>query len=122
MGVLSLFFMFQIKHFVCDFLLQNQYMLGKFKDWPHFIKPLAAHSMVNALGTLLIGCILAPRLALSWFSVDLISHFIIDRIKARRTAKLGLTAKDALFWFLIGADQMAHQLIYILLAKSFLVG
>lgn len=35
-----LLILFQIKHFVADYLLQGEYMLGKFKPGWSFLKPL----------------------------------------------------------------------------------
>lgn len=86
--IVTFFFLtvaFQVKHFVADYLLQNEYMLGKFKE-QGWVVPLAAHCGVHALMTfalLLMMC--------SWLSVtsilllcvlDSVIHFIMDRIKA----------------------------------------
>jgi len=79
--VFSLLVLFQIKHFVADYPLQNKYMLGKFKPGWGFALPLLAHAGVHALFTLAICLWMAPNLW--WLSiVDLITHFIMDRIKA----------------------------------------
>ena len=72
---------FLIKHFVADYILQNQYMLGKFKpDWS-FALPLLAHASVHGCFTLFICLLVAP--ALWWLAlVDIVTHFVIDRMKA----------------------------------------
>lgn len=76
---------FQLKHFLADYLLQNEYMLGKFKK-EGWIKPLAAHCAVHAVLTSLILLIICPwlsfKLVLGLTFLDFIIHFIIDRIKA----------------------------------------
>ena len=77
----ALLILFQIKHYVCDFLLQNEYMLGKFKPGWDFVLPLLAHSAVHGVATLGICLSVAPNLW--WLAlVDVGTHFCIDRIKA----------------------------------------
>jgi Protein of unknown function (DUF3307) len=78
-----LLFVYQIKHFVCDYLLQGKWMLGKFKDFPDYILPLLAHVSVHGVATFLIASAChttASPLALALF--DMVVHFIMDRIKA----------------------------------------
>lgn len=77
---------FQIKHFVADYPLQNEYMLGKFKPGWEFVKPLAAHCAVHGAMTFLILASLCNWL--SWGMIlfltviDMSIHFVMDRIKA----------------------------------------
>lgn len=73
---------YQLKHFVCDYPLQGEYMLGKFKPWPGFVLPLLAHSGVHGLFTLAIALWVKPELALALAAFDMGSHFLIDHIKA----------------------------------------
>lgn len=79
--IFILLIFFQVKHFIADYILQGKYMLGKFSpDWGFFF-PLLAHSSVHALFTLGVCLLIAP--SLWWLSViDLVIHFIMDRIKA----------------------------------------
>jgi len=111
--LLFLILAFQIKHFICDFPLQGRWMLGKFKNWPEFILPLASHSAVHAIGSAVIALVFAPRFVFVWSLFDFITHFVIDRIKA--SPKLGGRWKpqDAKFWIALGADQLAHNIVYI---------
>lgn len=74
--------LYQIKHFLCDFPLQTPYMLGKFKKYPDFIKPLLAHAAVHGLTTLLIALWFKPEMALLLAMFDACTHFVVDRIKA----------------------------------------
>lgn len=70
-----------LKHYIADYLLQNRYMLNKFKsDWS-FVLPLLAHSGVHGVFTLAICLVFAPAL---WYLalIDMAVHFIMDRIKA----------------------------------------
>ena len=80
-NIFALLVFFQVKHLVADYFLQTQWMLQKFKpDWGFFL-PLLAHAGVHALFTLGVCLFVAPHLW--WLAlVDLVAHFIIDRIKA----------------------------------------
>ncbi len=55
---------FQIKFFICDYVLQNKYMLGKFKSGWDFAPPLLAHAGVHGIGTLAICLVVCPLLFL----------------------------------------------------------
>jgi hypothetical protein len=116
--ILILLVVFQIKHFVADYLLQGKYMLGKFNaDWS-FFKPLAAHAGVHSGFTFIItGALVGfwPGLALGLF--DGVTHFVTDRIKAG-PKYFGKYQKDQKeFWWALGFDQMVHHLVhYIIIA------
>lgn len=78
-----LLIVYQNKHWLADYPMQGQYMLGKFKPYPHFILPLLAHGAVHGLFTFAIALFLKPfayALALGLF--DMIVHSIVDWIKA----------------------------------------
>lgn len=94
--LLALLFLFQFKHLLADYFLQNEYMLGKFKK-EGWIMPLAAHAGVHALmtfaicATFLLPLFLMGDLFLTLATVflcavlsgfDFVVHFIMDRIKA----------------------------------------
>ena len=97
--MITLLIAYQIKHFLADFPLQNEYMLGKFKD-KGWIMPLAAHAGVHAGFTFFIamgylaqkdifhhGYYEQPELLVTIASTicamfDFIVHFTMDRIKA----------------------------------------
>lgn len=129
----ELLIIFQIKHFLADYPLQNEYMLRKFLPDNKYILPLLTHSFVHALFTFLITITYTKNLSLA-FSLallDLTIHFIVDRIKA--SPKLlgrfqALTKKDfmngvteeqkksnKLFWWSLGLDQTAHHLTHYLI-------
>ena len=78
--IFILLILYQVKYFVCDVLLQKDYMQGKYKDWPKFIGPLFTHSMVHYWGTLLIVVWFDPRHALIYALGDALTHFIIERV------------------------------------------
>lgn len=111
--LLILLLVFQIKHFICDYPLQNAYMLGKMKanGW---IKPLAAHSAVHAWFTFLILLLIQPSNVLLYLLLpvaDFILHFIVDRIKASPNLGGKFKPEQPYFWWALGADQMVHHII-----------
>ena len=77
---------FQIKHFLADYPLQGNYMLGKFKPGWDFVKPLLAHVGVHMAFTFVILLVFCPWLL--WCQIvgltllDGVIHFVMDRIKA----------------------------------------
>lgn len=81
MNFFLLWFLFEVKHFLADYPLQREYMLGKFKPGWEFVLPLAAHCCVHAAFTLAILLYFAPHYWYLTF-VEFLIHFIMDRIKA----------------------------------------
>ena len=128
--VFLLLILFQIKHFICDYPLQTQYMLGKMGriNW---IKPLAAHAGVHALGTFFIVFLFMNTaywldsfvFATAFALVDFILHFIVDRIKASPDLGGRWKPDQPYFWWALGADQMTHHLInYLFVFLIFVLG
>jgi len=135
----SLLVLFQLKHFLSDYILQGKYMLGKFKPGWGFLLPLLAHVGVHGIFTLGVVLYVAPHL---WWLclVDMSSHFFMDRVKAGPkylgrfkplTAEQFVEAEKDLFdpgfftkyaaakkklrgnvffWWSLGFDQMVHHL------------
>ncbi|MBI2121927.1 MAG: DUF3307 domain-containing protein [Candidatus Sungbacteria bacterium] len=124
--VFLLLAIYQIKHFLADFPLQTEYMLGKFKDGWGFLPPLLAHAGVHAVFTIIIVAYFSGSLYLAFALgvFDFVIHFFMDRIKAGGKY-LGrykaLTAKEYIlatpkqkqhnkfFWWSLGLDQMVHH-------------
>jgi Protein of unknown function (DUF3307) len=85
MLIFVLLAIYQVKHFVADYLLQGAWMLGKFKDGWEWVLPLAAHTAVHGAFTFFIALILMStgwKFALYLACIDFIVHFTMDRIKA----------------------------------------
>ena len=123
--ILWLLIIFQTKHFVADYLLQNRYMLGKFRpDWGFFF-PLLAHAGVHGVCTLLICLAFNP--VYWWLSlIDVVAHFVMDRVKAgpKYLGRFNDKTKPV-FWIALGGDQMFHHLthyffIYVLVMAELL--
>jgi hypothetical protein len=108
-----LLLLYQVKHFVGDYVLQNVWMLQKGSpDWEFFL-PLTIHCGIHALMTLAVVLYLSP--ALWWLAVlDFFVHFAMDRIKAgpRYLGRYN-DPRTKSFWVCFGLDQMVHHLTHI---------
>jgi hypothetical protein len=109
---LLLISIYQVKHFLCDFPLQSQYMLRKVAgDWG-FVIPLAYHCSVHASFTLMFCVFINPKLW--WLAIlDFVIHFVMDRIKAgpNYLGRFNDYSKAG-FWNALGFDQMIHHLTH----------
>jgi hypothetical protein len=83
-SIFLLLIVFQLKHFLADYILQGKYMLGKFRDGWAWVPPLLAHCVVHGAITFVICDILGVGtwLALELMLVDICWHSVMDRIKA----------------------------------------
>ncbi len=126
--ILLLWLIFDLKHYIADFVLQTNYMQGKFQKsgWQ---APLALHCSMHAICTLLIVLAFSP--VMWWLSIlDFAIHFTMDRIKASThllgrfknlcqhempTATVAQKRHDRLFWLALGFDQYIHHLTNLLI-------
>jgi len=101
--------LFQMKHFVCDFPLQREYMLKKTVPGWDFVPPLALHCSVHA--TVTLGILLTFRPDLWMLALlDFCMHFVMDRIKSgpRYLGRFNDKERPG-FWNALGFDQMIHH-------------
>lgn len=113
--ILVLLCTFQLKHFVADYILQTDYMLGKFKkqDWE---LPLLCHTLVHAFFTFVICvALIDPVMAFYLACFDLCVHFVMDRIKASPSLLGRFNPKQKIFWITLGIDQMVHHLTHYII-------
>jgi len=111
--ILLLYISFRIKQFVCDFLLQTDWMaVSKGKPGPEGVRALFSHTLVHAAGTGVICIIFEP--SLWWLAlVDLGVHSLVDRVKGVYTLHKHWTPKDTIFWWTLGLDQEAHNFTHL---------
>ncbi len=83
-NIFILLILFQLKHFIADYPLQTEYMLGKFRDDWGFFKPLFIHCLVHWIFTYFIVFSYTHNIELSGSlaAFNAIIHFFMDRIKA----------------------------------------
>ncbi len=117
--LILLYMAFRLKQFVCDFLLQTDWMaLTKGKPGWEGYKALFSHAGIHSAGTLLIFLVFMPEL---WWlgPVDFVIHALVDRLKGIYTLQKGWGYNDRWFWWSFGLDQEAHNfthLAYIVIA------
>jgi len=106
---------FQVKHFLCDYPLQTQFMLEKSKlhDW---VLPLQQHCMVHATGTMIVLFLFADVKYLFLYAfIDFFLHFSMDRIKASPNMLGKFKPDNKYFWWALGGDQSFHHLTHYLI-------
>jgi hypothetical protein len=113
-GILFIFILlvvYQFKHFLADYPLQNEYMLGKFSTGISWVLPLATHSLVHASFTFLIALVATTGNPILWWVVlvDFVLHFTMDRLKASPNLLGRFKMHEAKFWWALGFDQMFHH-------------
>ena len=108
----------QIKHWYVDFVDQTDAeVIGK---GIYGNRDGINHSAKQAIGTFVAVLLVAGFPYIAWAGlmagIDFIFHYHIDWAKININKKYHYTVKDKQFWAWLGADQMAHQISYLLLA------
>jgi hypothetical protein len=110
---------FQLKHMLCDFPLQSDFMrIGKAKetDW---LAPLLMHCGVHAAGTFIVTFAVCKYYAVAFPEMiafcctlfDFGTHWLVDLIKARMPIWMpSLRTSIRYYWWSMGVDQFAHHL------------
>ena len=125
--MITLLILLQLKHFICDFPLQKPYQYLNKGIYGHGGGIL--HASIHGVGTL-IALLLAfailkigtevtwhPQvigLALKVAILDALIHYHIDWAKVKINKRYGWKCDNSeKFWYLLGFDQLLHQLTYI---------
>ena len=103
----------QLKHFLCDFVLQTEYQVRTKGIYGHFGGFI--HSGLHILGTIPALAILGAPLGLAAaiLAAEFVIHYHTDWTKSRidKTYQCGM--QDQRYWILFGTDQLVHQLTYL---------
>ncbi|ARO28003.1 hypothetical protein TAL182_PE00453 (plasmid) [Rhizobium sp. TAL182] len=102
----------QTKHFMADYVLQPEWMIG---GKGNFRKPGAyVHAGVHAVATtpILLVAIADPMWIFAIASGEFLIHFLIDHLKAIHGQRQPHPVNTRSFWILHGVDQLAHHLTY----------
>lgn len=114
-GTLLLLALLLVKHWYVDFVLQTDAMVrgkGLYGN-PHGLW----HSGQHGLATLAIACFFfEPISAIVVATFDFVTHYHVDYIKMRYGNRDISTSQ---FWAQLGADQLAHQICYLLIAALY---
>ncbi len=109
------FVLFEVKHFVYDFVLQTAYQYRNKGIYGH---PAGfVHAGLHAAGSLpavlivtesmwLIAAILAAEFAV---------HYHVDWLKEQINKRHALGFNDVRYWWVFGADQLIHQMTYVVI-------
>jgi hypothetical protein len=108
------------KHFICDFLLQDEKQLS---EKGNMLKSGGyIHAGIHASMTFVVLFSLFREfymMALCAATIDFVLHYLIDWSKVQISQKYSVTPKDKLFWYLFGLDQYLHLMTYFGLAAIF---
>jgi hypothetical protein len=112
----------QIKHFLCDFVLQTAYQVRTKGIYGHvggFI-----HSGLHALLT--IPALLILNASLQAVTIVVVAEFVIhyhtDWTKAQIDERNQWGFANQRYWILFGTDQLIHQLTYLGIVYALLSG
>lgn len=114
-AVIAVFLVLQLKHYVFDYVLQTPYQFMNKGTYGHpggFV-----HAGLHALGSILAFLVISPGLALGAAIVvgEFIVHYHVDWTKEWALRRWNLTTTDGGYWRIYGADQLAHQITYVVI-------
>jgi hypothetical protein len=104
---------FQLKHFLCDFVLQTQTQAQKKGFYANIagITHAGTHVIGSIPALLILGADL--RMIVVLLIGEFLVHYHTDWLKARTDRERAAAGQDHVFWMMFGLDQLIHQLTYI---------
>lgn len=114
-NVLSLVAAFQLKHFVCDGLLQTKAMVDSKSKYGETLG--IVHSAIHGIGTAVVLLLWLPvgSVVLGLALLDVVVHYHVDYTKENIVKRAGWTTANSKFWWALSADQTVHQFTYVVL-------
>jgi len=111
--VLSSLVLFEVKHFLCDFVLQTAYLYRNKGIYGH--RAGFIHAGLHAGGSLPAILLLShdSTLILGIMIAALLIHYPVDWLELHIDTRYRLGINQSLYWAIFGADQLLHQLTYI---------
>lgn len=118
--MITLLILLQIKHFICDFPLQKPYQYLNKGTYGHGGGIL--HAAIHGIGTFIaLSLFIYPTIWREWENpiftiavIEAIVHYHIDWAKVKINKHYGWKCDNSeKFWYLLGFDQLLHQLTYI---------
>ena len=111
--LLSSLALFEVKHFLCDFVLQTTYLYRNKGIYGHLAGVL--HAGLHVLGSLpaifLIGG--TPGLIAVIVIGEFLVHYHVDWLKLHIDHRYRLRIDRSAYWIVFGLDQLLHQATYI---------
>lgn len=113
--ILLVLLAFQVKHLVCDFVIQTRYQVDN-KGYYGRVGGLihAAWHVLFSAPILLVLTRVPATIALV-LVFEFLVHYHCDWLKARTQRRRGWTQNDAIYWVAFGADQFVHQVTYLVM-------
>jgi len=107
--------LFEFKHFLCDFVLQTAYQYRNKGIYGH--PGGLIHAGLHTMGSLpAVLALQAPSgIVAVFFVAEYLAHYHIDWSKEHINKRFALDARNQLYWTFFGADQMLHQLTYVVM-------
>lgn len=120
--IFVIFALFQVKHFLIDFVFQPPFEWKNKGSYGHLEG--INHSLKHAIATMVILLYWTPSHSMSlliiWLTYfDLITHYHIDWAKMNINSHFKLTPDKEKFWIMLGLDQLLHQLTMIAIIGIF---
>lgn len=120
----ALMFLFQLKHFACDYIFQVHADAPKkgSPDLNVWLWPLSYHCLTHATATwlvvsavqlLMVSDMSHPFLGATLAVMDFCLHFIVDRLKAHKKVGGRWSMEKKMFWVALGLDQYLHHVFNI---------
>ena len=105
--------LFEVKHFLADFVLQSYNIVRNKGTYLHPAGIL--HAGLHAVGS--VPAVLILTLSPMPIAVLLVGEFLIhyhtDWTKSNVDSSLRLNDTNSLYWTIFGTDQLIHQLTYV---------
>jgi hypothetical protein len=105
--------LFQAKHFICDFVLQTVYLYRNKGIYGHRAGFIHAglHAVASLPAILIISN--ASGLVATILVAEFLVHYHVDWLKLHIDKRHRLAINQSRYWVVFGADQLAHQITYI---------
>ena len=104
---------FQVKHLICDYILQTSFQVENkgFYGRGGGIIHAGCHALFSV--PVLLIATRTPWMIAAAVSAEFLIHYHIDWLKARSERRYGWTPQDKIYWIAFGVDQFLHQITYI---------
>jgi hypothetical protein len=111
---------FQVKHLLCDFVLQTRFQLSTKGYYGHLGGFVHAGCHVLFSVPVLLILTHSPIAIAGAVACEFVIHYHIDWLKARTERVRNWTPEDNIYWVAFGADQFLHQVTYIVIVATLL--
>jgi hypothetical protein len=120
--ILLVILILQIKHFLCDYVLQTEYQYSNKGIYGH--PGGIIHAGLHALTGMAAFLVVRPSLALGFAIVvgEFIVHYHIDWTKEQILKRRQWAFPQSQFWWVFGADQALHEMTYLGIAALLAIG